>query len=84
MSHFYVSMKSPKTGEHESLEIEEKDFPAELQRQRPDGDDALSTKMCGYAMARVRLQFQDQILGGRTVYSVISDDWRVTSWLQAA
>src|ERR1700730_15498028 len=84
MSHFYVTKKSPQTGEQQSTEIEEKDFPAELRQRRPDEEDALSTKLSGYAMARVRLQFQERLLGGSVVYSVISDDWRVTSWLQAA
>jgi hypothetical protein len=83
MTQYYVSRLSPKTGKNQPSEIAESEFPAGLQNQKPDQDDALSTHMCGYAMERVWGQFQREILGGLVVYSIISDDWRVTSWLKA-
>jgi hypothetical protein len=84
MPHYYVTRKSPQTGKNESIEIEESDFPSELRTRLPDQDDALSTRMCGYAMERVWSRFRSEILDGRKVYSIISDDWRVTSWLRTA
>jgi len=82
--HYYVSRLSPKTGKNQASEIEESAFPAELRRRRPDQDDALSTKMAGYAMERVWGRFQREILGGCVVYSIISDDWRLLSWLKSS
>lgn len=82
MAHFYVTRKSPKTGDPQPTEIQESEFPSELLRRRPDQDDTLSTKMTGYAMARVGLTFRSNILAGEAVYSIISDDWRVQSWVE--
>jgi hypothetical protein len=84
MALYYVSRMSLQTGKNQPAEIEESKFPSELRNQKPDQDDALSTHLCGYAMERVWGQFQREILGGMVVYSIISDDWRVTSWLNAA
>jgi hypothetical protein len=84
MSLYFVTRTSPKTGKPQSTEIQESDFPAELLKQRPDKEDALSTKMSGYAMERIGLIFRDIILEGQVVYTVISDDWRVVSWVRAA
>ncbi len=81
MPFYYVSRKSPVTGKSCSAEVDVRDFPAGLQSQRPDFSDQLSTKLCGYAMERIGLRFQTHISSGGLVYSVISDDWRVTSWL---
>jgi hypothetical protein len=81
--HYYVSRLSPRTGKSQPTEIDESDFPSELRNRRPDQDEALYTKMAGYAMERVWGRFQREILGGWTVYSVISDDWRLISWLKA-
>ncbi|MBY0523887.1 MAG: hypothetical protein K2R98_10845 [Gemmataceae bacterium] len=84
MAHYYITKKSTQTGRNQSVEIEATGFPSELLKLPPDQDDPLSTKMCGYAMERVQLRFHDEILAGRVVYTVISDDWRMTSWLKAA
>lgn len=84
MAHFYVTRKSPKTGAPQPTEIQESDFPPELLRRRPDQDDTLSTKMTGYALARVGLTFRNNLLAGEAVYSIISDDWRVKSWISAS
>lgn len=42
----------------------------------------MSTQMTGYAMARVGLTFRSEILAGQSIYSIISDDWRVRSWVR--
>lgn len=84
MSRYFVTRTSPKTGKPQSIEIQESDFPPELLKRRPDKDDELSTKMSGYAMERVGLIFRDNILDGQVIYTVISDDWRVASWVKAA
>jgi hypothetical protein len=81
--YYYVSRLSPKTGKSYPTEIDESDFPSELRKRRPDQDDVLYTKMVGYAMERVWGRFQREILGGWAVYSTISDDWRLSSWLKA-
>jgi hypothetical protein len=81
--HYYVTRLSPRTGKNQPTEIDESDFPSELRNRRPDQDDALYTKMVGYAMERVWGRFQREILGGWAVYSIISNDWRVISWLKA-
>lgn len=82
MAHFYLTRRSPKGGDARPVEILESEFPPELLLRRPDQDDAMSTQMTGYAMARVGLAFRDDILAGRSVYSVISDEWRVKSWVK--
>ena len=84
MVQYFITCISPRTGKSQSTEIPQSDFPSELLQRRPDKDDELSTKMCGYAMERVRLIFHDNIVDGRVIYTRISDDWRVTSWVNAA
>jgi hypothetical protein len=81
--YYYVSRLSPRTGKSQPTEIDENDFPSELRNQRPDQDDTLYTKMPGYAMERVWGRFQREILDGWMVYSIISEDWRLISWLKA-
>ena len=84
MVQYFVTRTSPSTGKSQSTEIPQSDFPPELLRRRPDKDDELSTKMSGYAMERVRLIFHDKIVDGRVIYTMISDDWHMSSWLHAA
>jgi hypothetical protein len=84
MVQYFVTRTSPRTGKSQSTEIPQSDFPPELLQRRPDKDDELSTKMAGYAMERVRLIFRDNIIDGRVIYTMISDDWRVASWVNAA
>jgi hypothetical protein len=83
MPFYYLSRISFETGRNQPAEIDESKFPSELRNRRPDQDDKLSTKMRGYAMERVWGRFQQEILCGLVVYSIISDDWRVTSWLRS-
>jgi hypothetical protein len=84
MALYFVTRTSPGTGKPKSIEIQQSDFPSELLKRRPDKEDELSTKMSGYAMERVGLIFRDNILDGQVVYTIISNDWHVSSWLNAA
>jgi hypothetical protein len=84
MVQYFVTRKSPRTGKSQSTEIPQSDFPPECLHRHPDKDDELSTKMSGYAMERVRLIFHDNIVDGQVIYTMISDDWHMSSWLNAA
>lgn len=79
--HYYLTQSSATSRESLSTEVGERAFPVDLHNRPPDFEDKLSTKLCGYAMARIELHFHSHILAGRTVYTVISDDWRISSWL---
>jgi hypothetical protein len=80
MAHYFVTRTSPRTGKSQSTEIQQGDFPPDLLQRRPDKNDKLSTKMSGYAMERVRMIFHDNIVDGRVIYTMISDDWHMSSW----